>query len=155
MMLLGSVGIAGGWLLFMTTTSPGSPLIFPVLAPIVLGTLSLFLGLDHLTHPTPDIAINERAVVISPHGRIPWTAIAGVHLITAHGSRYLAIDMAEPVPQLTERRWPSRIYSPLNKFTVGLPVAVSERWLRPISLDDIVAELQNQNPSLVVTRSER
>ncbi|MEU6586532.1 hypothetical protein [Nocardia sp. NPDC046763] len=152
---LGVIGIAGGWLLLVTTTTTDSPLTFPVVAPIVLGTLALFLGLHHIIRPSPDMAVDDQGVAFGPFGRIPWAAISRIHLITAHGARYLAIELVEPSPKLTESRWPRWIYGPTGKIAVGYPLTISERWLRPISLDDIAAELHSRNPGLVIARSER
>ncbi|MFB7718932.1 hypothetical protein [Nocardia sp. NPDC056100] len=151
---MGLMAIAGGALL-LVTTGDGSTLTFPVLAPIVAGTLALLLGLHHIVRPAPDLVVDDQAVTLSPFGRMPWAAIARVHVITAHGARYLAIEPVESSPKLTRRRWPRWVYGPVGRFTTGYPMTISERWLRPISLDDIAVELQARHPDLVIERSER
>lgn len=154
MLSLGPLGIAGGWLLLVTTTTTGSRLTFPVVAPIVAGILSLLVGLDHIVRPSLEVTVDDQGVTFSPFGRIPWAAISRIHLITAHGSRYLAIELVEPSPKITERRWLRWIYGPIGKIAVGYPLTISERWLRPTSLDDTAAELHSRNPGLVIERSE-
>ncbi|MBF6333007.1 hypothetical protein [Nocardia transvalensis] len=139
----------------MTTTTTDSPLTFPVVGPIVIGALCLFLALDHVIRPSPDVAVDDQGMTLRPFGRIPWAAISRVHLITTHGTRYLAVELVEPSPKITESRWPRWIYGPLGKIVVGYRLTISERWLRPISLDDIAAELHRRNPGLAIATSER
>ncbi|MCM6778929.1 hypothetical protein NDR87_36190 [Nocardia sp. CDC159] len=155
MVLLGLMAIASGWLLLVTTGTADSPLTFPVVGPIAVGTLFLLLGLHRFVHPVPDAAIDDHGLAIGPFGRIPWSAISRIHLITVHGARYLAIELVAPGPKITERCWPRWIYGPVGKVMVGYPIAMPERWLRPISLDDIATEIQRRNPGLVIARSER
>ncbi|GAA1619316.1 hypothetical protein GCM10009764_48430 [Nocardia ninae] len=45
--------------------------------------------------------------------------------------RFLAIELVESRPKLTERCWPRWVYGPIGKIRVGYPLAISERWLRP------------------------
>ncbi|GAA5055229.1 hypothetical protein GCM10023318_31090 [Nocardia callitridis] len=151
---MGLIGIAVGLLLLVTTTTD-SPLTFPVVAPIAVGIAALLLGLRHIIRPVPDLTVDDNGVTFSPFGRIPWAVISRIHLITAHGMRYLAVELVDSNPRLAESRWSRWIYSPVGKITVGFPLTISERWLRPISLDDIVAELHRRNPDLVIARSER
>ncbi|MFE3256456.1 hypothetical protein ACFXPS_27280 [Nocardia sp. NPDC059091] len=155
MMVLGPIGIAGGWVLLVTTTTTGSPLTFPVLAPVLVGALTFVLGLHGFIRRTPDVVVSDQGMVLSPFGRILWTAISRIHLITAHGTRYLAVELVEGGPKLGESRWPRWIYGPIGKITIGYSLTVSERWLRPISLDDIAAELHRRNPGLVIVKSEQ
>ncbi|WP_194818341.1 hypothetical protein [Nocardia sp. XZ_19_385] len=154
MIVLGLIGIAVGWLLLMTTTTTESALTFPVFAALISGALSLLLGLHHFIRPAPDVAVDDQGVTLGPFGRIPWAGISRIHLSTVHTMRYLAIELVEPKPKLTERRWPRWVYGPIGKIWVGYPLAISERWLRPISLDEIAAELLRRNPDLVIARSE-
>ncbi|MFI6866594.1 hypothetical protein [Nocardia sp. NPDC050406] len=149
---LGLIGIACGWLLHMTTTD--SALMFPVVAPMVIGALALFLGLHHLIRPST-LSVDDEGVTLDPFGRIPWAAIARFHLITAHGTRYLAIELVEPRPRITGGRWSRWVHGPIGKIAVGNPLAVSGRWLRPIQLDDITAELHRRNRGLVIAASEQ
>ncbi|WP_147287979.1 hypothetical protein [Nocardia pseudobrasiliensis] len=153
--MLGLIGIASGWLLLVTTTTTDSPLTSPVVGPIVAGTVVLFLGLHRFIRPAPDVVVDDQGVVLDPYGRIPWVAISRVHLITVHGTRYLAVELVEARPRITEKRWPRWVYGPAAKIIVGYPLTVSERWLRPISLDDIAAELHRRTPELVIARSEQ
>ncbi|MEU4595933.1 hypothetical protein [Nocardia sp. NPDC023988] len=155
LILLGLIGIAGGWLLLVFTTTTQSALTFPVLGAIISGTLSLLLGLHHLVRRSPDVAVDDHGVTFGPFGRIPWAGISRIHLRASQTMRYLAIELVEPGPKPTERRWPRWVYGPIGKIYAGYPLTVSERWLRPISLDDIADELLRRNPDLVITRSEQ
>ncbi|MFF2554167.1 hypothetical protein ACFVUS_24425 [Nocardia sp. NPDC058058] len=137
------------------TTSTGSPLTFPVLAPIIAGTLALLLGLQHIVRPAPDLVVDDQAVTFNPFGRIPLADISRVHLITAYGARYLAIEPVQPTRKFPGSRWSRWVYGPVGRFTTGYPMTISERWLRPISLDDIAAELQARHPGLDIVRSQR
>lgn len=152
---LGLIGIASGCLLLVTTTTTYPQVTLPVIAPIVVGALNLFVALDHFVRPSPDLAVDDQGVTLGPFGRIPWTEISRIHLVTAYTKRNLAIELVEPRRKLTESHWPRWIYGPIGKFWVGYPLAISERWLRPISVDDIAAELHRRNPDLVIARSER
>lgn len=154
MLLLGLIAVGGGWLLLVTTT-PGSPLMFPVVAPIIVGSLALLLVLDRVIRPTPELVVDDQGLTFSPFGRIPWAAISRIHLITAHGTRYLAVELVDRGPKVTESRWPRWILGPIGRLAAGYPRTLAERWLRPVSLDDIAAELHSRNPSLIITRSER
>ncbi|QIS03974.1 hypothetical protein F5X71_18065 [Nocardia brasiliensis] len=48
--------------------------------------------------------------------------------------------MTEPTQKITERHWPRWRFAPIGKAVAGYPMAISERWMRPISLDEIAAE---------------
>ncbi|MFD4406984.1 hypothetical protein ACFWPH_29880 [Nocardia sp. NPDC058499] len=154
-MVLGLVGIATGCLLHMTI-SADSTLSFPVVVSTAVGVLSLLVGLDYFIHPSPAVTVDDHGLVLRPFGRIPWAAISRVHVTTAKidpNTRYLSIELVEPGPKLAERRWPRWIHGPINKLVTGHPVTMPENLLRPISLDDIAAELHRRNPDLVITRS--
>ncbi|MFF3228837.1 hypothetical protein ACFYV7_39010 [Nocardia suismassiliense] len=154
MVAFGPVGIAVGWLLVTSTTTEPVQMVF-MFGPIVMGALSLILGLHHFISPVPDVAVDERGVTLGPFGQIPWAGISCIHLVTAHTMRYLVIELVEPKPNIVEQRWPRWVYGLIGKFSIGYPLSISERWLRPISLDDIAAELHRRNPGLVVARSEQ
>ncbi|MBU3067221.1 hypothetical protein KO481_37590 [Nocardia sp. NEAU-G5] len=154
-LVLGLIGIAVGWWLLVTNTPTNPPLTPPIFAAIVPGALSLFIGVDHFIRPSPDVAVDDQGVTLSAFGRIPWAGISRIHLVTFHTMRFLAIELVEPRPKLTGSRWPRWVYGPIGKLWAGYPLAISERWLRPISLDDIAAELHRRNPGLVIARSER
>ncbi|WP_280461968.1 hypothetical protein [Nocardia carnea] len=153
--VLGLIGIATGWLLHVTL-STGPMLTFPVVFPVVLGALWLLMGLSYYIRPSPAVAVDDDGLVLRPFGRIPWSAISRVHVTTAKidpNMRYLSIELVEPNPKLAERRWPRWIHGPINKLVTGHPVTVPENLLRPISLDDIAAELHRRNPDLVIIES--
>ncbi|MFD3746513.1 hypothetical protein [Nocardia sp. NPDC058633] len=153
-MVLGLIGLAAGWLLLVTTTTEPA-LTFPVSGAIISGSLSLLLGLHHFLCRATDVAVDDHGVTLGPFGRIPWSGISRIHLRTAHTMRHLAIELVDPRPKLTEKHWPRWVYGPIGKFWVGYPLTISERWLRPISLDDIADELHRRNPGLVIARSEQ
>ncbi len=155
MVVLGLIGIAGGCLLHVIMSADSRP-TFPVVAPIVAGAVSLVLGLSYFIRPSPAVAVDDQGLVLRPFGRIPWAAISRVHLLTARidpNTRYLSIELVEPSPKFAESHWPRWIYGPMGKLLSGHPVTVPERVLRPISLDDIAAELHRRNPGLVITGS--
>ena len=155
MMVLGLVGIAGGCLLHVTMSVDSRP-TFPVVAPIVAGALSFLVGLSYFIQPSPDVTVDDQGLLLKPFGRIPWAAISRVHLVIARidpNTRYLSIELVEPSPKFAESHWTRWIYGPIGKLTAGHPVTVPERLLRPISLDDIAAELHRRNPGLVIIRS--
>ncbi|WP_378605951.1 hypothetical protein [Nocardia lasii] len=151
MVVLGLVGLGVGWL-FLVTGAGEPALTFPVFGALVSGTLALLLGLHHFVRPAPDVAVDDHGVTLGPFGRIPWGGISRIHLRTG---RHLSIELVEPKPTLTDKRWPRWIYGPVGRLFVGYPLTISERWLRPISVDDVAAELQRRNPDLVITRSEQ
>ncbi|WP_327141074.1 hypothetical protein [Nocardia sp. NBC_01327] len=156
MVVWGLVAIAVGWLLFVTTTTSSNRApTFPVVCAIGSGVLSVLLGLHHFIRRSPDVTVDDQGMTLSPFGRIPWAGISRIHLITSHSRRHLSVELVEPKPKLTESAWPRWIYGPLGKFWIGYPLTLSERWLRPTSLDDIADELHRRNPGLVITRSER
>ncbi len=155
MVVLGLIGIASGCLLHVIMSADTTP-TFPVVAPIVAGALSVLLGLSYFISPSPAVTVDDQGLVLRPFGRIPWAAISRVHLVTARidpNTRYLAVELVEPLPKFAESHWPRWVYGPIGKLLSGHPVTVPERSLRPISLDEIVAELRRRNPGLVFTRS--
>lgn len=153
MVVLGPIGIASGCLLHVTMSVDARP-TFPVVAPIIAGTLSLLLGLNYLLRPSPAVTVDDHALGLRPFGRIPWAAISRVHLGPARidpNTRYLSIELVEPGAKFAGRGWPRWIYGPIGRLSTGYPVTVPERLLRPISLDDIAAELHRRNPDLIIT----
>ncbi|QIS14351.1 hypothetical protein [Nocardia arthritidis] len=143
-------------LVLLQVSMPGPPV--PV-SGIAVGVFVALVGSSYLLDRSPDVLVDDNAVTVRPFGRIPWEAISRVHLVRvgvpADRTRYLAIELAGRTPKLDERRWPRMIYGPINRLTTGHRICVSERLVRPVSLDDIVSELQRRRPDLVVIRSER
>ncbi len=155
MVVSGLIGIASGCLLHVTMSADSTP-TFPVVAPIVVGALSLLVGLSYYIRPSPAVTIDDHGLTLRPFGRIPWAAISRVHVVTARidpNTRYLSIELVEPHPEFTESRWPRWIYGPIGKLTTGHPVTMPERLLRPVSLDDVAAELHRRKPGLIITGS--
>lgn len=153
MVVSGLIGIAIGCLLHRTMSADLRP-TFPVVAPVIAGSLSLLIGLNYFVRPSPAVAVDDQGLTLRPFGPIPWTAISRVHVITARidpNTRYLSIELAEPRPKLAGNHWPRWIHGPIGKLATGHSVTMPERLLRPISLDDIAAELHRRNPDLIIT----
>lgn len=153
MLALGLIAIATGCVLHVTTSADSTP-TYPVVVPIVVGVLSLLLGLSYFIRPSPAVIIDDHGLALRPYGRMPWAAVARVHIVTTRidpNQRYLSIELVESSPKLSESQWPRWIHGPIGKLATGHRITMPERLLRPISLDDIAAELHRRNPGLNIT----